>query len=149
METEGVFLTFFGKRSPAGAAGNGDLPLAAGDAQGLLAVGALEVAVLLIPGLGALQLQPAVGRSAQTEEFGVFGPAAVDLTAHHAEDGDKDAHQTQGGQPLHPGDDGRQPEHKVQDQQKIIQLIAAVAAVHQFLQKITNHKGTNSLLKIC
>ena len=142
-------LRLLGKARPAASAGNGDLALAPGDAQGLLAVGALEVAVVLVLGLGALQLEPTVGRGAQTQEPGVFRPAAVDLAAHHADDGDEDAHQTHRGQPLHPGHNGQQPEHKVQNQQKIIQLIAAVTAVHDTLQEISNHKGTDSLPIIC
>ena len=125
--------TLLGKARPAASAGDGDLALAPGDAEGLLAVGALEVAVLLVFGHGAAQLEPAVQRGGQLQELGIFGPAAVDLAAHHTDDGDKDAHQTHRGQDTHSGDDGQQPEHEIQDQQEMIQLIAAVAAVHQFL----------------
>ena len=126
-------LTLFLKARPAASAGDGDLARAAGDAEGLLAVGAGEVAVILVLGLGALQLEPAVHGGGQLQELGVLGTTAVDLAAHHTNDGDEDAHQTQRGDQLHPGHDGQQPEYKVQNQQEIIQFIAAVTAVHQFL----------------
>ena len=51
------------KDGAAAAAGDGDLPLAPGHPELLAAVGALEVAVLLVPVDGAAQPEPLDGRS--------------------------------------------------------------------------------------
>ena len=55
---EGVYSAFFLEDGAAAPAGDGNAPLPSGHPQILAAVGALEIAVLLIPVDGALQPQP-------------------------------------------------------------------------------------------
>ena len=71
------------------AAGDGDFAFAAGDAEDLLAAGALEIDVLPILGLVALALEPVHGRAGKLQKCLVFRPAPVIVPAEGTEEDNK------------------------------------------------------------
>lgn len=140
MVCSGLFLEY----GAAVAASDGDFAFAPGHPQGLGAGGAFKIDMVFVPGLVALALEPVDHRTEHLQEGIVLCPAATVIAAHDAEDHrrgqqQRDPTQHSGGNLVaHKG--LRQPKQKENHQQKEIQLIGAIAAVHQPLNKIADHK---------
>ena len=82
---------FFLETGVAASAGNGDLALSLGHTQVLGTVGALEIAVLLVPADGLLQAQPLDKGLNLTHELAVLLPALGNVAGEDPENApDKD-----------------------------------------------------------
>ena len=120
-------------------AGNGDLAFAAGDADGLAALGAVEIAVL-----------PILDLVEEPQEFPIFLIPGVGIPGEHPEQSPEHQavisqrqHQLHGDQ----GDEGTQQAHNESGAEgEQAQLVGAVAACHkstesghQPVQKLSDH----------
>ena len=136
----GLFL----KDCAAVAAGDGDFALAPGHPQHLGAGGALEVEMILVLGLTAPTLEPVDHRPGHLQKGVVLRPAAAVVPAHDPEEQNE---RQKGGYAaedrvsrLVADDHFRDPEQPENHKQENVQLIVAIAAVHQPTEKITDHK---------
>ena len=125
-------------------AGDGDLTLAAGNTEHLLAAGTLEVNVLPVAGLIALALEPVQAWADDLQKGVVLRPAAAVIPAESAEYKEKRAQcghtlqNAKGDVVVHKHLDD--PEDEKKNGQENIELVIAVTPVHQAAEKIAYHK---------
>ena len=126
------------KHRAAVAAGHMDLALASGGAELLFAVGAGEVAVILVPEDAPTQLTPPDGGAGYLQKGGVFRPPLVVIAGQDAE---KAPEQQRGGHIVQNGEVGEgadEIENHIDTQKKKRQLITAVTPVHEALKEIAD-----------
>lgn len=123
-------------------AGDGDSSLAPGNPELLPAVGASEIAVLLVPVYGATQPQPGEGGTRYLHELPVFGGSLLQIAGEEAEDRGGQQKQREPVEDRDPDKEVHDIENNIECDQKEIQLVVSVAAHHEALQRIPNHKGS-------
>ena len=131
--------TFLLEGRPAGAAVDGDPPLSPGHPHHLPAVGALEVAVLLVVGPGAeggpLPPQGADG----LEKAAVLRPAPLQVPGQGAEQADGQHHRAQHLEGQQAGEQEHDVEQAVQQDQEQVELISSIASRHKAGQTAADH----------
>ncbi len=137
-------LGFLLEHRSAVAAGDGDFAFSPGDTENLLAAGALEVNVFTVSGLVALAAEPVQSRAHQLQKCLVLRMSAAVIAAEGAE---KDEEHADCGDTLQnckrnlvANEQFDDPEQEKENTEKNIQLVCAVAAVHETAEKIAYHK---------
>ena len=124
----------------AAAAGNGDLSFSLGNAQLLGAAGTLEINVVFIPVDGATHPIPADDRLCHLSELGVLFPALGEIPGKHPEQTPHNSCKRKQVQKRALKQGAEQREYHIGDQQKIVEHVTAVPAIHKTLQGVSNHR---------
>ncbi len=135
---------FLLKHGSAVAAGDGNFAFSPGNPENLLAAGAFEVDMFAVFGLVALAAKPVQSGTDQFQKGFVFTVAAAVIAAEGAEKDEEHADcrntlQDRKGN-LVADKQLNHPEKQKENTEKNIQLICAVATVHETAEKIAYHK---------
>lgn len=139
-ERQDFTSTVFLKAGAAAAAGYGDFSLAPGNAELLSAVGAFEVAVVFVTAHGALQAVPLNDRSGQAHKLGVFLLTGGNIPGKKAKQGDENQRQGKPIQKLKMRQRKEQIEEKVKNNEKQVEGIVAIAAIHKAMDRVADHR---------
>ncbi len=126
----------FFETGAAAAAGDGDPALASWHPELLAAVGALEVAVLLVLPAALVDVVLADDGADSLQKFVVLGPAAGEVPGEHTQQSQNQADQPQQTQQTAPDEGREEVADQVNTHQGKAQLIGPVAPVHQSLEKV-------------
>ena len=110
------------------------------DQRFLSAVGAFKIAVILVPVNGSLKPEPLQHRTGKAHELGVFPSPGGNVSGEKAKQGDKDEHQAGPIERLKSGERKEQIEKEIKNDEGQVQLIVAVAAIHEAMERIANHR---------
>ena len=115
-------------------------PLAPGHPHQLPAVGALEVAVLLVVGPGPEAGPRAPHGPYNLKEAGVFPPPPLQVPGQGAVQAEQDERQHDQMQDHPACEQGDYVQHHIQRKQKYIKLVAALAARHEARDPTSDHQ---------